>query len=140
MSDFELDSRLANNSVLVDQGPLSQVRLMNDERYPWLVLVPRVSGITEWLDLDGNQQDQLRSELNRCCRALKGTDGVEKINFATLGNIVPQLHFHVVGRHVGDPAWPAPVWGNGQPRPFDAAVLQERVAMWKERLGYSPQP
>ena len=109
MSDFELDSRLAANSVLVDQGPLSQVRLMNDERFPWLVLVPRVTGITEWLELDGNQQDQLRTELNRCCRALKGTDGVEKINFATLGNIVPQLHFHVVGRHVGDPAWPAPV-------------------------------
>ena len=56
MSDFELDSRLAANSVLVDQGPLSQVRLMNDERYPWLVLVPRVTGITEWLELDGHQQ------------------------------------------------------------------------------------
>ncbi len=140
MSDFELDSRLAANSVLVDNGPLSQVRLMNDERFPWLVLVPRVSGITEWLELDGNQQDQLRTELNRCCKALKGTDGVEKINFATLGNIVPQLHFHVVGRHVGDPAWPAPVWGHGQAHPFDEPVLKERVAMWKERLGYSPQP
>jgi len=140
MSDFELDSRLASNSVLVDEGPLSQVRLMNDERFPWLVLVPRVAGITEWLELDGNQQDKLRTELNRACRALKGTDGVEKINIASLGNIVPQLHFHVVGRHAGDPAWPAPVWGHGQAHPFDEAVLRERVAMWKERLGYSPQP
>lgn len=140
MSDFELDSRLASNSVLVDEGPLSQVRLMNDERFPWLVLVPRVTGITEWMELSGDQQDKLRMELSRASRALKGTDGVEKINIATLGNIVPQLHFHVVGRHNGDPLWPGPVWGNGQPRKFDDAVLKEHVAMWKERLGYSPQP
>lgn len=107
MSEFELDPRLATDSVLVAEGPLSQVRLMNDERYPWLILVPRLAGITEWIDLDGDQQDKLRTELNRACKALKGTDGVEKINIGALGNIVRQLHFHVIGRHVGDPAWRA---------------------------------
>ena len=62
MSDFELDSRLAHDSVLIVDGPLSQIRLMNDERFPWLVLVPRVAGITEWIELDGEQQDKLRTE------------------------------------------------------------------------------
>ncbi|WP_137191737.1 HIT domain-containing protein [Stenotrophomonas rhizophila] len=140
MSEFELDPRLATDSVLVAEGPLSQVRLMNDERYPWLILVPRLAGITEWIDLDGDQQDKLRTELNRACKALNGTDGVEKINIGALGNIVRQLHFHVIGRHVGDPAWPGPVWGQGQAHRFDPEVLAERVAHWKERLGYSPQP
>ena len=94
MSEFELDSRLATDSVLVAEGPLSQVRLMNDERFPWLVLVPRLAGVTEWIELDGEQQDKLRTELNRACKALKGADGVEKINIGALGNIVRQLHFH----------------------------------------------
>lgn len=88
MSEFELDSRLATDSVLVAEGPLSQVRLMNDERFPWLVLVPRLAGVTEWIELDGEQQDKLRTELNRACKALKGADGVEKINIGALGNIV----------------------------------------------------
>ncbi|KAG1254285.1 hypothetical protein G6F68_010925 [Rhizopus microsporus] len=86
---------------------------MNDERFPWLVLVPRLAGVTEWIELDGEQQDKLRTELNRACKALKGADGVEKINIGALGNIVRQLHFHVIGRHDGDPAWPGPVWGSG---------------------------
>ena len=105
MSDFELDSRLATDSVLVAEGPLSQVRLMNDERFPWLVLVPRLAGITEWIELDGEQQDKLRTELNRACKALKGHDGVEKINIGALGNIVRQLHVHLVGRHSDGRFW-----------------------------------
>lgn len=136
MSDFELDKRLANDSTLVAEGPLSQVRLMNDERFPWLLLVPRVAGATEWIDLDGDQQDRLRTELNRVSRALKQEDGVQKINIGTLGNIVRQLHFHVIGRHEGDPAWPGPVWGSGQAHRFPADLLQQRVLHWKERLGY----
>ena len=140
MSDFELDSRLANDSVLVAEGPLSQIRLMNDERFPWLVIVPRLGGITEWIELDGEQQDKLRTELNRTSKALKSEDGVEKINIGALGNIVRQLHFHVIGRHEGDPAWPGPVWGSGQAHRHDADELQRRVAHWKDKLGYPPHP
>jgi len=139
MSDFELDSRLATDSVLVAEGPLSQIRLMNDERFPWLLLVPRVAGITEWIELDGEQQDKLRTELNRLSRALKVEDGVQKINIGALGNIVPQLHFHVIGRHPGDPAWPGPVWGSGQAHRFAPEVLEQRAHYWKERLGYQAQ-
>ena len=124
MSEFELDSRLATDSVLVAEGPLSQVRLMNDERFPWLVLVPRLAGVTEWIELDGEQQDKLRTELNRACKALKGADGVEKIN---------------IGRHDGDPAWPGPVWGSGPAHRYEPAALDQHVAYWKERLGYPAQ-
>jgi len=140
MSDFELDTRLANDSVLVADGPLSQIRLMNDERFPWLVIVPRLAGITEWIELDGDQQDKLRTELNRTSKALKSEDGVEKINIGALGNIVRQLHFHVIGRHKDDPAWPGPVWGSGQARRHDADQLQRHVAYWKDKLGYPPHP
>jgi diadenosine tetraphosphate (Ap4A) HIT family hydrolase len=112
MSEFELDSRLATDSVLVAEGPLSQVRLMNDERFRgWCWC--RLAGVTEWIELDGNQQDKLRTELNRACKALLGADGVDKINIGALGNIVRQLHVHVIGRHEGDAAWPGPVWGSG---------------------------
>ncbi len=139
MSDFELDTRLATDSVLVAEGPLSQVRLMNDERFPWLLLVPRVAGVTEWIELDGEQQDKLRTELNRVSRALKIEDGVQKINIGALGNIVPQLHFHVIGRHPGDPAWPGPVWGSGQAHRFAPDTLDQRAQYWRERLGYPAQ-
>ena len=138
MSDFELDSRLATDSVLVAEGPLSQIRLMNDERFPWLVVVPRVAGLVEWIELDGDQQDKLRTELNRTSKALKAEAGVDKINMGALGNIVRQFHFHVIGRHEGDPAWPGPVWGSGQAHRHAPAVLQQRVAYWQERLGYPP--
>lgn len=140
MSDFELHSRLAADSVFVADGPLSQFRLMNDERYPWLLLVPRLAGATEWIDLDGEQQNQLRTELNRASKALKSEPEVQKLNIGALGNIVPQLHFHVIGRHEGDPAWPAPVWGHGEAHRYAPEVLQERVQYWKDKLGYRPHP
>lgn len=140
MSDFELHSRLATDSVFVADGPLSQFRLMNDERYPWLLLVPRLDGVTEWIDLDGEQQNHLRTELNRASKALKSEPEVQKLNIGALGNIVPQLHFHVIGRHEGDPAWPGPVWGSGQAHRHDADELQRRVAHWKDKLGYPPHP
>ncbi|MGX8249006.1 HIT domain-containing protein, partial [Escherichia coli] len=112
---------------------------MNDERFPWLVLVPRLAGVTEWIELDGEQQDKLRTELNRACKALHGSDGVEKINIGALGNVVRQLHFHVIGRHDGDPAWPGPVWGSGPAHRYEPAALDQHVAYWKERLGYPAQ-
>ena len=140
MTDFVLDPRLAADTAFIADGPLSQVRLMDDTRFPWLVLVPRVNGVSEWLELDGGQQRLLLAEINQAGQLIRAQPGVEKLNIGALGNIVRQLHFHVIGRHVGDPAWPGPVWGQGQAHRFDPEVLAERVALWKERLGYSPQP
>ena len=134
MTDFILDPRLAADSAFIADGPLSQVRLMDDTRYPWLVLVPRVDGISEWLELDGGQQRLLLAEINQAGQLIRAHPGVEKLNIGALGNIVRQLHVHLVGRHEGDPAWPGPVWGSGTPVRHDPAALTERVDAWRLRL------
>ena len=133
-NEFELDSPLATDSVLFADGPLSQIRLMNDDRFPWIVLVPRVSGASEWIDLNGDQQRLLLAEINQISRHLKQKPGVAKLNIGALGNIVPQLHIHIVGRREGDAAWPGPVWGTGPAQRFDPDVLAERVEIWRQRL------
>ena len=134
-SHFALDSRLAADSVLIADGPLSQIRLMNDERFPWIVLVPRVPGASEWIDLDGGQQRLLLAEINQLSQLLRTEAGVEKINIGALGNVVRQLHVHVVGRHAGDPAWPGPVWGSGAALRHDPEELAALTVRWRSRLG-----
>jgi diadenosine tetraphosphate (Ap4A) HIT family hydrolase len=134
MSDFALDSRLEQDSVFIADGPLSQVRLMNDARYPWLLLVPRVAGASEWIELDGSQQRLLLAEINQIGVLLRGEPGVEKLNIGALGNIVRQLHIHLVGRRDGDAAWPGPVWGNGSPQRFPPERLQANIDAWRRKL------
>lgn len=134
MMEFPLDPRLQADSVFVADGPLSQVRLMDDTRFPWLLLVPRVAGATEWIDLDGNQQRLLLAEINQVSKLLRGEAGVQKLNIGALGNIVRQLHVHLVGRHEGDAAWPGPVWGSGAMQRFDADELTTRIEAWRQRL------
>ncbi|WP_303749587.1 HIT family protein [Stenotrophomonas pigmentata] len=133
-SDFVLDTRLAADSVLIADGPLSQIRLMNDDRFPWVVLVPRVPGASEWIDLDGAQQRLLLAEINQISQHLKHKPNVSKINIGALGNIVRQLHVHLIGRNENDAAWPGPVWGSGKAQRFDPEVLAERVEIWRQRL------
>ena len=132
---FDLDRRLAADSVFIADGPLSQVRLMDDARFPWLLLVPRVAGASEWIDLDGGQQRLLLAEINQLSQLLRTEAGVEKINIGALGNVVRQLHVHVVGRHAGDPAWPAPVWGSGAALRHDPEELAALTVRWRSRLG-----
>ena len=132
---FALDPRLAADSTLIADGPLSQVRLMDDARFPWLLLVPRVPGASEWIDLDGGQQRLLLAEINQLSQLLRTEAGVEKINIGALGNIVRQLHVHVVGRHAGDPAWPGPVWGSGAALRHDPEELAALTVRWRSRLG-----
>jgi len=134
MADFALDPRLEADSAFVADGALSQVRLMDDARFPWLLLVPRVAGVSEWIDLDGAQQRLLLAEINQLSQLLRGEPGVHKLNIGALGNIVRQLHVHLIGRHEGDAAWPGPVWGSGTAQRLDADVLQTHVAAWRQRL------
>ena len=131
---FVLDPRLEADSVFIADGPLSQVRLMNDARFPWLLLVPRVADASEWIDLDGNQQRLLLAEINQVSKLLRAEPGVQKLNIGALGNIVRQLHVHLVGRHEGDAAWPGPVWGSGTARKWEADALSARVEHWRQRL------
>ena len=130
--DFDLDARLETDSHFIADGPLSQLRLIDDARVPWLVLVPRIPGASEWLDLDGDAQRLLLAEVNLAGRVLRATGACDKINIGALGNIVRQLHVHVVARVAGDAAWPGPVWGHGQPLRHAPAALAQRLATLRE--------
>lgn len=111
MSEFQLDPRLLADTHFVLDGALSRVLLMDDARWPWLILVPRIAGLRELLDLDSAQRAVLMDEIDACGSWLQRQPSVHKLNIAALGNVVAQLHVHVLGRWPGDPAWPAPVWG-----------------------------
>lgn len=134
MTDFQLDPRLGADSVFIADGPLSQVRLIDDARFPWLVLVPRVADASEWIDLDGGQQRLLLAEVNQLSQLLRSEPGVAKLNIGALGNIVRQLHVHIVGRHPDDAAWPGPVWGSGAMVRHEAEALAALTRHWRQRL------
>ena len=110
---FSLDARLRTVTLPLLEWPLSSVRVMNDSRWPWLVLVPRVAGMRDLVDLDAAQQVALWAEITRCSLALRSICRPHKLNVAALGNVVEQLHVHVIARFETDAAWPAPVWGFG---------------------------
>lgn len=113
MTGFVLDPRLEADTHLVAEWPLSRVLMMDDARYPWAILVPRVAGVSEWFDLSAADQAQLSREALAAAAQMKAMFGARKINVAALGNMVAQLHVHVVARFEGDAAWPGPVWGVG---------------------------
>ena len=118
MSEFALDPRLANDTRRVASLALCDVLLMNDTRFPWLVLVPRQNGLVEICDLPPEAQATLWHEVNLATQALRALAPFDKLNLGALGNIVRQLHVHVVGRREGDAAWPGPVWGSGRAEPY----------------------
>ena len=126
-ADFVLDPRLAADTSPVASLPLCDVRLMNDARYPWLILVPRQAGLVELADLDDADQVALWRELNRAAAALRQAAPCEKLNVAALGIIVRQLHVHVVARNEGDAAWPGPVWGYGKAEPYDMSAQKNLI-------------
>ena len=115
---FELDGRLEADSVPLIWLGLCELRLMDDKRWPWLILVPRRGGIEEIHDMTPLDQAMLTFEVNLVAEALKRTSGCLKINTAALGNVVRQLHVHVIARNEGDTNWPGPVWGHGQREPY----------------------
>lgn len=131
---FTLDSRLAADTVAVADLPLSALRLMNDATYPWLILVPRREGITEIVDLDPADRQQLIEEIATVSNLLRDMTRCDKLNVGALGNMVPQLHVHVIGRFNGDPAWPGPVWGKLPPRPYGEAPREGFVSALRARL------
>lgn len=134
MSDWQLDPRLADDTHPVAQLPLCELRLMDDAHHPWLVLVPRVVGATELIDLSEAQQQALLREVSQASRVLRERFAPDKLNVAALGNVVPQLHVHVIARYTGDIAWPKPVWGQASARPYTPEALVERIATLREGL------
>lgn len=131
MSAFQLDERLGRDSDLLVRLGLCQLRLMNDGRWPWLILVPERADMSELYDLPMLDQQALTIEVNMVAAALRTITGAEKINVGALGNIVRQLHIHVVARKTGDANWPGPVWGFGKAEPYDD---QSRAALTSKLL------
>lgn len=134
MSSFTLHPRLEADTAFAADWPLCRVLAMNDARYPWLVLVPRRADAVEIFDLDEKDRAILVEEIARAAQGLKRLSDASKINVGALGNLVPQLHVHVVARNPGDAAWPGPVWGQGQAVPCDANALAALVARLRKEL------
>lgn len=126
---WHLHPQLADDTHPLAHWPLCEVRLMDDAHHPWLILVPRVEDAVDITDLDAAQQSALMREIDRAARALQTAVKPHKLNVAALGNVVPQLHVHVIARYRDDIAWPRPVWGTATAQPYSPEQLVERVAL-----------
>jgi diadenosine tetraphosphate (Ap4A) HIT family hydrolase len=124
-ANFQLHERLAADTTLVCELTLSSCLLMQDSRYVWLILVPRIPGLRDLHNLPEEHRGDLFTEIDQASRALEQVADAYKINVAALGNQVPQLHVHVIARQTNDAAWPGPVWGVGQAEPFATNQQQE---------------
>lgn len=131
---FTLHPTLAADTTEIVDGPLSRVLLLNDSTYPWLVLVPKQDGLVELTDLSPADQVMLMREITAVAAVMKTTTRADKMNVATLGNMVPQLHIHLIARFVTDPAWPRPVWGAVPTAPYAPEVLTQTARQWQARL------
>lgn len=125
---FELHPRLAEDTLEVGELPLCRVLLMNDLTYPWCILVPRRAATREIHHLAAADQLQLLPEISGVAAAMESAFKADKMNIAALGNVVPQLHVHIIARFEADPVWPAPVWGKLPPRPYPLADRRQRIA------------
>ena len=127
MTEFQIDPRLQADCLLVSELPLCRLLLMDDARWPWLILVPRIIDATEIHLLDKNDQQKLQNETSMIADILSRITGCEKINTGALGNIVRQLHVHVIARSTNDENWPGPVWGYGKRKPYEAQAAQTLI-------------
>ncbi|MEM5502893.1 HIT family protein [Ahrensia kielensis] len=134
MTDFKLDSRLSADTMEIGESGLCRLLLMNDSRFPWLIMVPRRHDITEMHELTPLDQTVLTFEIAQISELLKDITGCKKINIGALGNMVPQLHIHIIGRNEGDAAWPGPVWGSGKAVPYDKEPLKSFIERFSSAL------
>lgn len=131
---FTIHPQLEADTVQIAELGLCSLLLMNDARFPWCILVPRIAGAREVHTLRSEEQMALWREVAHVAGTLQGAFDAEKMNVAALGNLVPQLHIHVIARHTTDAAWPNPVWGRGTPTPYDEDALAERLALLREAV------
>lgn len=135
MDAFELHPRLAADTHSLGDLPLCRVLLMDDARFPWLILVPRIAGLVEITELDDAGAQRLVDEARRAARALQAHCAPHKVNLGALGNLVPQFHLHVVARFRDDARWPQPVWGAGPAQPYSVDAAAARAAELRRLLG-----
>lgn len=136
-ADWSLHPQLQKDTIELGDLPLSRVLVIKDANYPWLLLVPRRSSVVEVIDLDEVAQAQLMTETTRVARALKDVTQCDKLNIAALGNVVPQLHVHVIARRTSDAAWPRPVWGAVPALDHDADEVQAFISALRRKIWLS---
>ena len=132
--NWSLHPKLSELTTQVGDLALSRVLLENDSNNPWLILVPRMPGVSEIIDLDPNEQVQLLGEIDAASRALKAVATFDKLNVAALGNMVKQLHVHVIGRSTTDATWPKPVWGLAPPVHYEPAAREKLLTALRREL------
>jgi diadenosine tetraphosphate (Ap4A) HIT family hydrolase len=133
---WSLHPQLAKDTIEIGDLPLARTLLMNDANYPWLILVPRRADTVEIIDLDEDQQVQLMYEIALLARVLKDVTACHKLNVGAIGNVVPQLHVHLVARRRDDAAWPRPVWGAVAARPYEAAERDQFIAAIRREVAF----
>jgi diadenosine tetraphosphate (Ap4A) HIT family hydrolase len=133
-ADWSLHPQLTQDTIDIGDLPLCRVLVIKDANYPWLLLVPRREGAVEIIDLDEVAQAQLTTEVSRVARALKEITKCDKLNIAALGNVVPQLHVHIIARRKNDVAWPRPVWGVAPPLAHDATEVQNFISALRRKI------
>lgn len=132
---FSVDNRIESTSFILGDWPLSRVLLKNDQTYPWLILVPRKEGVEEIYQLDGEERQLLIEEINQLSLLVTSYFQPDKLNVGALGNVVPQLHVHVVGRRRGDPLWPQGIWQAGAvTSPYEVDLVDDLVFDWRELI------
>lgn len=131
---FRLDPRLEADTIPLVTLGLNRVLLARNAAWPWLILVPGIADVTEVTDLSQVDQQTLWQEVAAVSQALQAATGARKMNVATLGNIVRQLHIHVVARFEDDPAWPGPIWGSGHSKAWEAGAQTALMAALQEKL------
>lgn len=138
MENFSLHPQLASDCHLLGDLGLTRALLLNDSRYPWVILVPRRPDVREIYQLTPSDRQSLLEESCRTGEFMMQAFAGEKLNVAALGNLVPQLHIHHIVRSSGDPAWPGPVWGHSAAEPYAHEVLAERLRLLRDGLSITP--
>lgn len=133
-STWSLHPQLAKDTIDIGDLPLSRVLVIKDANYPWLLLVPRRPDVVDIIDLDEVEQAQLMTETTRVARALKDICKSDKLNIAALGNVVPQLHMHIIARRKTDAAWPRPVWGVAEAIEHDPEEVKGFIAALRRKI------
>ena len=134
MTDFTLNPLIASTSLSLRHFGAFDLRLVNDSRYLWLLLIPQIDGVTELHHLSQDQRHMMIDTASKVADIIAQKVAADKMNIATIGNIVPALHLHIIARHEGDAAWPNPIWGNGAPIAMDDATAQQRRDETKDWL------
>jgi diadenosine tetraphosphate (Ap4A) HIT family hydrolase len=131
---WTLHSQLEKDTINVGDLPLCRVVVIKDANYPWLLLVPRRPEVVEIIDLDEVAQAQLMTEVTRVAKVLKEVTRCDKLNIAALGNVVPQLHIHIIARRSGDAAWPRPVWGAAPALAHDPEEVADFISALRRKI------